>query len=372
MKIQMRITFEFKKVSIVIVIFLMGQIANAAQPEGFDFAVPADANYAEGQLLVRFAPKSKGVQRSITEKNQIISSLGGGTLERNYKIVPGLSLVKLPPNVNVAEALIIYNNTEGILHAQPDYILKALSTFPDDPWGPNSVDGGEQWGLHNIGQSGGTPGADIDAPDIYFPNFKEWAQKYHRSGNPLFVPEVGRGSENPANALYAIGHHDAMGFSPFAIELLVKPDCELAQAYDVLSQLSPLILKNQGKGKIEGVVVDVDNQTKEVKLGDWMFNVKLDAGWKKAIPPGMMSGCIIISLESDEFIIAGKGMVITFDTSSPGDQTAGIGSIQEGKFINGQWKTDLWLNGDQSHQGRHLRLPNERYNIQIIKLYRYR
>lgn len=225
--------------------------------------------------------------------------------------------------------------------------------------------------LMDVWRAGG-PEIDFIAPDIYFPNFTEWCQKYHRSGNPLFIPEVGRGSENPVNAFYAIGGHDAMGFSPFAIEGIVRPDCELAQAYDVLSQLSPLILENQGKDTIGGVVVDVDNPTQEVKLGGWTLNVKLDAGWGQPIAPGMMAGCIIISVGPDEYVIAGKGMVITFAVSAPGDQTAGIGSIREGRFVKGRWKTELWLNGDQSHQGRHLRLPNERYSVQLIKLYRYR
>jgi hypothetical protein len=30
------------------------------------------------------------------------------------------------------------------------------------------------------------------------------------------------------------------------------------------------------------------------------------------------------------------------------------------------------MNGDQSHQGRHLRLPPGEFGIQRIKLYRYR
>jgi len=33
------------------------------------------------------------------------------------------------------------------------------------------------------------PQVDFLAPDIYFPNVAEWCVKYHRSGNPLFIPE---------------------------------------------------------------------------------------------------------------------------------------------------------------------------------------
>ena len=66
----------------------------------------------------------------------------------------------------------------------------------------------------------GAPHIDFLSPDIYFPNFVEWIEKYDRSGNPVFIPEVGSGSENPANAFYAIGRHNAMGFSPFRHRIL--------------------------------------------------------------------------------------------------------------------------------------------------------
>jgi hypothetical protein len=218
----------------------------------------------------------------------------------------------------------------------------------------------------------GAPHIDFLSPDIYFPNFVEWIEKYDRSGNPLFIPEVGRGSENPANAFYAIGKHNAMGFSPFAIESFVKPDSELVQAYNVLSQLMPLILENQGKETITGVIVDFNNQTQQVQLGNFKLNIKLDAGWGKPLSSDMLAGSIIVSIGSDEYIIAGKSQVITFEPNTAGDPIAGIASIQRGHFVKGRWITDLYLNGDEDHQGRHLRLSPDGYDIQRIKLYCYR
>ena len=40
--------------------------------------------------------------------------------------------------------------------------------------------------------------------------------------------------------------------------------------------------------------------------------------------------------------------------------------------MNGRWQNVRWLNGDETHQGRHLRLVPGRLSIQRIKLYRYR
>lgn len=220
----------------------------------------------------------------------------------------------------------------------------------------------------------GAPQIDFLSPDVYFPNFVEWVTKYDRSGNPVFIPETGRGSENTANAFYAIGKCNAMGFSPFAIEGMTQADGELAKGYDVLRQLSPLILEHQGKGMMTGVLVDVNNASQQVILGDYKLNIRLDAGWGQAVTQGMMGGSIIISTGPDEYVIAGKRQVITFEPTAPGEPplTAGIGWIQQGHFDKGKWLIDLWLNGDQSHQGRHLRLPGERYDILRIKMYRYR
>ncbi len=149
--------------SIVVVgVFFCVQIISTAVPEGHDFrTIPADADYVPRDLLVRFSPKSDGKQRDIAEKKQILSSLGEATIKRNYTIVPGLSLVKLPIGTTVKDSLTVYNNASGILYAEPNYKIYLASTSPNDPCFS------KQWDLHNTGQSGGTEDADIDAPEAW-------------------------------------------------------------------------------------------------------------------------------------------------------------------------------------------------------------
>jgi len=128
----------------------------------------SELGYKEDELLVCFAPKAPGIQRSTTEKNEILRSLGLGTIKRDYRVVPGLSLVKLPSGQKVQDALKTFNRTNGILYAEPNYKIKLLSTFPND------TRFNELWGMHNTGQphplegggtSFGTADADIDAPE---------------------------------------------------------------------------------------------------------------------------------------------------------------------------------------------------------------
>jgi len=78
---------------------------------------------------------------------------------------------------------------------------------------------------------------DFVAPDIYF-NLKEWTGKYVHSGSPLFLREASGGIEGAANAFYAIGHYDAISFSPSAVENCAGEDNPLAGSFDMLSQLA--------------------------------------------------------------------------------------------------------------------------------------
>jgi len=224
----------------------------------------------------------------------------------------------------------------------------------------------------------GAPQIDFLSPDIYFANFAEWARKYQQSGNPLFIPEAAPNSSCAVNAFYAIGQHDAIGFSPFAIESVEEPVSKLlAASYDVLKQLAPLILERQGKKAMAGVLPEGAEQRapQKVRLGGYALNVTYErfaSSAQNTQTPDAISGGLVISVGPDEFIFAGTGLVITFETETPSDVSVGILSAQEGKYVNGQWAPGRWLNGDQTHQGRHVRLVPGKFNIQRVKLYGYR
>ncbi len=123
-----------------------------------NYAGASDLPYKEGELLVRFAPKTTGVQRTIHECNQILAAFSAGTIKKSMRFVPGLTLVKLPENQTVENALSLFKNTDEILYVEPNYKIKRYSTLPNDPYFS------QLWGIHNTGQTGGISDADIDAP----------------------------------------------------------------------------------------------------------------------------------------------------------------------------------------------------------------
>jgi beta-galactosidase GanA len=76
-------------------------------------------------------------------------------------------------------------------------------------------------------------------------------------------------------------------------------------------------------------------------------------------------------MATDEFLFAGIGLTVTFEARLVGPLQAGLLSVEEGRYVAGEWHHVRWLNGDQTHQGRHLRLEPGRFGIQRVRLYTY-
>ena len=84
------------------------------------------------------------------------------------------------------------------------------------------------------------------------------------------------------------------------------------------------------------------------------------------------AAAIVIRTGQDELVVAGIGVTLTFHDTVPGRDVVGLLSVEEGRYVDGVWQRLRWLNGDQTHQGRHVRLEPGRFTVQRVKLYRYR
>jgi len=127
--------------------------------------VRLDAPYADGEVLVRFAPEIEvfadkpGIMEA-SRKEMLLSGIDA-TVEQEYSIVPGLCLVSLPKEMTVEDALTAFGDSNDILYAVPNYKVQAHSVIPNDPMF-NVL-----WNLHNTGETDGTVDADIDAPETW-------------------------------------------------------------------------------------------------------------------------------------------------------------------------------------------------------------
>jgi beta-galactosidase GanA len=229
------------------------------------------------------------------------------------------------------------------------------------------------------------PSIDFLSPDIYCQNFVEWVRRYERPGNPLFVPEAMRSPEASVNGLYAVGAHDAIGFSPFGIESIGETAARhLAASYGLLAQLEPQLLSLQGKGMTAGLLSEgpEQRQPQQVRLGNHVLLATFERGAPPPLADGVIvptgapagppppSGGLVLATAPDELIVAGSGVTITFTPEAPGKR-AGILSAEEGRFVDGRWENVRWLSGDETHQGRHVRLEPGRFSIQRVRLYVY-
>jgi beta-galactosidase GanA len=214
------------------------------------------------------------------------------------------------------------------------------------------------------------------SPDFYNPNFRYWADRYTRKDNVLFIPEHRFEAGADAKALYAYGHYQAIGFSPFSIESTPKPDEEpIGKCYDLISQLADEISAAKRNGSIDGVLLSKDLDTTRLEMGDYKITAthELRLGWspKSKDAEWPLTGAIIIGLSPSEFLIAGTGVVFTFQSKAEGSR-AGILRAEEGRFADGKWQPGRRINGDQDHQGRHIRIPEGEYSIQRVRLYTYK
>jgi subtilisin family serine protease len=129
--------------------------------------------YKQGELIVRFTEVEAGAQlpegpvimgplTSQAIRNSISNYIfTGSVVDRGYdEIASGLTVVKLPEGMSVADACIQFNQSANVLYAEPNYKYKLLAV-PNDPMFPDI------WGMDNTGQTGGTEDADVDAPEAW-------------------------------------------------------------------------------------------------------------------------------------------------------------------------------------------------------------
>ncbi len=260
----------------------------------------------------------------------------------------------------------------------------------------------------------GAPTVCFLSPDLYDSGFTSWVAAYALPDNPLFIPEIKTSPANSAQAYYVVGEHNAIGLSPFAFNL--RPQNDYAYQKDgneKLQSLIPVIAKHLGKGTMNGFYFDADSITRTIERND----TRIKASHYFTLPwdpratngsPWLPTGGLIIEIAPMEYIIAGSGMVLTFEpastpvaaTPSPalgedgfataGNSSAsvnrstpsikptgsmprlGLASVNEIEVTpDGSFTRLRTFNGDETHQGRHVRIGVDDFKILHVKLYKY-
>ena len=275
----------------------------------------------------------------------------------------------------------------------------------------------------------GAPSIDLLAPDIYDTGFKSWCAQYamplrpqdgerSTSGrllptgrknvkNRLFIPESRCCENSGVRALYAFGEHQAIGFSPFAIDQASPKETEsVSRAYSLLRQVFKLPSSGGGGGGSWGLLFDQTDRERIINDDNVVMTCRhyFTLPWDSRATDGTTwpeGGAMLIRLGKYDYLLAGSGVVIDFKTPTEKQQeqqktlgedgfaeAGGNTSQKANKRFSGKRLGLLSVdeveisddgtiqylrrhNGDQTHQGRHARIGVGEWKILHIKLYEY-
>ena len=247
------------------------------------------------------------------------------------------------------------------------------------------------------------------APDIYDTGFKGWADQYALPNNRLFIPESRCCENSGARAMYAFGEHQALGFSPFAIDQASPKETEsVSQAYNLLRQVYSLTSYHSPLTSY-GFLFDQEDKERIIENDGMVITCRhyFTLPWDSRATDGSTwpeGGAILKKLANNEYLLAGTGIVVTFASAyektheqqqvlgedgfvAAGTQDSsiksqvssfkgvrkGIASVDEVSIDEeGRMHYQRRLNGDQDHQGRHVRLACGEWKILHVRLYDYK
>jgi hypothetical protein len=264
----------------------------------------------------------------------------------------------------------------------------------------------------------GAPSIDLLAPDIYDTGFKSWCAQYAMPLRPqerrlpsegcknrLFIPESRCCENSGVRALYAFGEHQALGFSPFAIDQASEKETEsVTKAYGLLRQLSSgKVLNSEWTW---GLLFDQNDRERMIDDDGVVMTCRhyFTLPWDPRATDGSIwpeGGAILIRLGKYDYLLAGSGVVVDFKTPTEKQQEQ-QGALGEDGFAEAGGSTGakakkrftgkrLGLlsvdevtitadgsmqylrrhNGDQTHQGRHARIGVGEWKLLHIRLYDY-
>ena len=258
----------------------------------------------------------------------------------------------------------------------------------------------------------GAPSIDLLAPDIYDTGFKSWCAQYAMPLRPqdggavknrLFIPESRCCENSGVRALYAFGEHQAIGFSPFAIDQASEKETEsVTKAYGLLRQ----VFNIKHKVNTWGLLFDQEDRERVIDDNGVVMTCRhyFTLPWDPRATDGTTwpeGGAMLIRLGKFDYLLAGSGVVIDFKTPTEKQQeqqktlgedgfaeAGGNNNLKVNKRFSGKRLGLLSVdevsisndgtmqylrrhNGDQTHQGRHARIGVGEWKILHIKLYEY-
>jgi len=266
----------------------------------------------------------------------------------------------------------------------PMYVNASLSNPFDEKAAQYSASGGPNWNVIDVWKAA-APHIALLAPDIYDRDDKVYLRQlenYARADNTLFVPETGNALEYSRFLWPSLGR-GTIGWSPFGMDATgysnyplgaKQLDPETLDAFASKYSLLAPIARDWARLAFDhptwgaARVADGSDQSGVLgrwrvttQYGQWQFGEK-DATWIKTDPnpnnDRPVGGAAVIQLDPDEFLIAGSDVRVRLSLAkaAPGESVQ-FRDVEEGTFVNGQWRMARRWNGDQTDYGLNFTKP---------------
>jgi len=208
------------------------------------------------------------------------------------------------------------------------------------------------------------PALDMIGPDIYSDDsewYREIIKTYHREDNPLWIPETGRSDSYAKFLFYALGN-GALGFAPFGVDESgwnITGDASWtahAANFAILNPISEIVAKLIYEGKVKTSVEEPGQATQEMSLKGWdatvAYGFPQQDGRRAPGTKDAHGTALVAQLGPDEFLLVGVDSSVIFHL--PGKLPwihSEFLTAEEGSYVNGSWKADRILNGDETDRG---------------------
>lgn len=219
----------------------------------------------------------------------------------------------------------------------------------------------------------GAPNIDLLCPDIYNTGrdeYEHFCKEYSRKDNPLFIPETGfRGEAAALNIIRAAAKYEAIGICCFGAESTLDSEGEIneiskdtAISFNIIKNISPLLIKYRGTGKIHAVIQEEFTSSKYLELEKYHIMARFDLTRMAQKGSSSRGRGILVQADEYEFYFAGDNVGLDFirrpqpDDDNPfiwlkSRQSTQLNflSVEEGHFEEGHWVVDFNRNGDESN-----------------------
>lgn len=208
------------------------------------------------------------------------------------------------------------------------------------------------------------PSIDMIGPDIYTDDsqfYRETMAAYHRSDNPLWIPETGRSDTFAKFFFYALGD-GAIGFSPFGVDqsgwniLGDEPWTAHARNYALIAPMDREIAQLESEGKVKTAVEEPGQATQEIDFGSWQATVSFGFpqhdGRRAPGTKDAHGAALVAQLGPDEFLVTGVDASVVFHLpNKPAWIRSQVLTAEQGSYEDGVWKPVRLWNGDETDRG---------------------